>query len=865
MNRAILMALSLFSLLYVTGCKPGYEYPFQNPDLSREERVDDLVSRMTLEEKIAQMLNNAPAIERLGIPAYNWWNEGLHGVARTPYRVTMFPQAIGMAATFDKEAIHQVGVYTSDEGRAIYHDRARKGNPSIFCGLTYWSPNINIFRDPRWGRGQETYGEDPYLTGQMGMSFVNGIQGDDPDYLKAAACAKHYAVHSGPEWNRHTFNAVVSQQDLWDTYLPAFQDLVVDAKVAGVMGAYNALFGQPCCGSELLLVDILRGKWNFDGYVVSDCGAIDDIYRNHRTQPDQATAATNAVIRGTDCECGNSTYFALAEAVERGLITEAEIDTAVKNLFDIRFRMGMFDPDKLVPYSKIPLSVLESPEHKAHALNMAHESMVLLKNDGILPLDMDKLDKIAVVGPNAADESVLLANYYGYPSELTSALEGIRSKAEGKAEVVYEKGVNYADNLIFVSEYDESCFSHDGEPGFNAEYYQGTDKEAEFVLSRHEGRPDYRWGEGEDIAPGVKARYMSAIYTTTYTAKEDGEVCFHIHADDRADFFIDGVRQEKLPSVQSYYLLDAKAGQKYELKIFYVQNTDTGEVTFDFGKMHRSDYKEVAERVGDADVIIYVGGLSARLEGEEMPIKIDGFKGGDRTSLELPAAQREFLKELKATGRPVVFVLYAGSAIGLGWEDANLSAILSAWYGGQAGGQAVADVLVGDYNPAGRLPVTFYKDDSQLPDFEDYAMDGRTYRYFDGEPLYRFGYGLSYTSFEYSDMRIEKAADGTVKVSVNVTNTGGRDGDEVVQLYVSNPGREFRTPIRALKGFDRISLKAGKSERVEFLLTGKELSVVDLEGESVSMKGEVILSIGGCQPDAESLYDGRCVQNKLNI
>ncbi len=865
MRRITLFAMALTSLLYVTGCKPSYDYPFQNPELSREERVNDLVSRLTLEEKISQMLNNAPAIERLGIPAYNWWNEGLHGVARTPYRVTMFPQAIGMAATFDKEAIHQTGVYVSDEGRAIYHDRSRQGKPGIFCGLTYWSPNINIFRDPRWGRGQETYGEDPYLTGQMGMAFVKGIQGDDPDYLKAAACAKHYAVHSGPEWNRHTFNAVVSKQDLWDTYLPAFQDLVVDAKVAGVMGAYNALYGHPCCGSELLLADILRGKWNFDGYVVSDCGAIDDIYRNHKTQPDQATAATNAVTTGTDCECGNSTYYALAEAVERGIITEDAIDTAVKNLFNIRFRMGMFDPDELVPYSKIPISVLECSEHQEHALKMARESMVLLKNDGILPLDIDKLDKIAIVGPNADEENVLLANYYGYPSKLTSVLEGMRSKAEGKAEIIYEKGVNYADNLVFVSEYDDSFFSIDGKPGFKADYYQDTNKEARYVMSRHEDRLDYQWGDSEYIAPEVMSRFMSAVYTTTFTAKKDGEVCFHIHADDHADFYIDGVKQEKLPSIQSYYLLNAKAGQEYELKIFFVQNTDNGEIKFDVGKMYRSDYKQAAQRVADADVIIYAGGLSARMEGEEMPLRIDGFRGGDRTSIELPAAQREFLKELKSTGKPIVFVLYAGSAIGLEWEDANLSAILNAWYGGQAGGQAVADVLVGDYNPAGRLPVTFYKNDSQLPDFEDYAMNGRTYRYFDGEVLYPFGHGLSYTSFEYSDMKVNKLADGSLKISVSVKNTGEREGDEVVQLYLSNPNREFRTPDRALKGFERISLEAGKDRIVEFHLSGKELSVVNLEGESVPMRGDVIVSLGGCQPNKEALLTGKCFQEILNL
>ncbi len=845
MKRIILPAICLTILLCFASCGQSYEYPFQDPKLDRAERVNDLVSRLTLEEKIGQMMNNAPAIERLGIPAYNWWNEALHGVARSPYRTTMYPQAIGMAATFDREALHQTAVYISDEGRAVYHDSMRQGEPGIYRGLTYWSPNINIFRDPRWGRGQETYGEDPYLTGQMGMSFVSGIQGDDPDYLKAAACAKHFAVHSGPEWNRHSFNAVVSRQDLWDTYLPAFRNLVVDAGVAGVMGAYNAVYGEPCCENGLLLMDILRGEWGFDGYVVSDCGAIDDIYRFHKARPDAATASASAVLHSTNCECGNS-YRALADAVQQGLISEEEIDEAVRQLFDIRFRLGMFDPDKKAPYSNIPLSNLECPEHQEQALKMARESIVLLKNDGTLPLDLDALSKIAVVGPNANEKNMLLANYNGFPSKVTSILEGIKEKAEGKAEVIYEKGVNYTDNLVFVSEYDESCFSHDGEPGFGADYYQDIDKESRLALSRHESRPDHEWGDGEEIAPGVVASKMSAIYTTTYTAKEDGQVCFHIQADDWADFYIDDVKQEKLPSAQSYYLLDAKAGQSYQLKIFYVEYAHSGEIKFDVGKMYVSDYKQVAGRAGEADVIIFVGGLSPRLEGEEMPVKVDGFKGGDRTSIKLPAAQSELLKELYATGKPVVLVLCTGSALSIEWEDEHLGAILCAWYGGQAGGQAVADVLAGDYNPAGRLPVTFYRNDSQLPDFEDYSMDGRTYRYFSGDPLYPFGYGLSYTTFDYSDLQVEKAG-GSLKVSAVVTNTGSRSGDEVVQLYISNPDRDFRTPIRALKGFERISLAVGESQRVDFELSPDDLSVVDGQGTPVPMEGRVVISVAGGQ------------------
>ncbi|WP_321334148.1 glycoside hydrolase family 3 C-terminal domain-containing protein [uncultured Bacteroides sp.] len=865
MRKFVLNVISLLFIVGLTACKKSYDYPFQNPDLNIKERVNDLVGRLTLEEKIGQMMNNAPAIKRLGIPAYNWWNEGLHGVARSPYRVTMFPQAIGMAASFDVNAVRQMAEYTSDEGRAIFHDATRKNTPGIFRGLTYWSPNINIFRDPRWGRGQETYGEDPFLTGQIGMAYVRGIQGDNPRYLKASACAKHFAVHSGPEWNRHTFNANISNQDLWDTYLQAFRDLVIEAKVTGVMCAYNSLFGQPCCGNDLLLMDILRNQWKFDGYVTSDCGAVEDIFKTHKSQPDAASAATDAVLHGTDCECSdNGAYQALGKAVERGLITEEQIDQSVKKLFEIRFRLGMFDPDEYVPYSNIKLDVLENPAHQAQALKLAHESIVLLKNQNkLLPLDFNKLKKIAVVGPNADEESVLLANYYGYPSKVTTVLNAIRQKAAGKAEVIYEKGANLTDNYIFTSTYDDSYFSYKGEQGFWAEYYQSMKAEGHLALSRRETRLNYQWGDGEEIAPGIIARQMAAHYTTTFTAKENDEVCFYLHADDKAQLYINGERQKKLPSVQSYYLLNAKAGRQYTLKIYYVQNADNGELKLDVGKLHKSDYKQVAQRVSDADIIVFVGGLSSHLEGEQMPLKIDGFEGGDRTSLDLPAAQKDLLKQLQATGKPVVFVLLTGSAIGLEWEAANLPAILCAWYGGQAGGQAIADVLTGDYNPAGRLPVTFYKNVSQLPDFEDYAMKGRTYRYFKDVPQYAFGYGLSYTTFQYANLKITELNSTTLKVAATVTNIGDCEGDEVVQLYLSNQGRSFVTPIRSLKGFQRISLKKGEAKTVEFVLDSKELSVVDLNGHSVPMRGKILIAMGGCQPDVKSLASQRCLQTKI--
>jgi beta-glucosidase len=851
--------------LLLSGCTAKQsQYTFQDPDLSIDERVDDLVAQLTLDEKILQMINNAPAIERLGIPAYNWWNEALHGIARSPYPVTSFPQAIGMAATWDLESIHRMAEYTSDEGRAIYHDASKKGKTGIFTGLTYWTPNINIFRDPRWGRGQETYGEDPFLTGAIGASFVKGLQGDDPVYLKASACAKHFAVHSGPEWNRHTYNAEVSDFDLWDTYLPAFRSLIVDAGVSGVMCAYNAFFGQPCCGNDELMLDILYNQWQFNGYVTSDCGAINDFFKTHKTHPDAATASADAVLHGTDCECGNGAYLALTEAVSRGLIPEEQIDASVKRLFKIRFRLGMFDPDDRNPYANTPVSVLECDEHKAHALKMAQQSIVLLKNEAsLLPLDKKSIRKIAVVGPNADDESVLLANYYGYPTQVTTLLEGIREKAGEQVQVVYEKGVNLTDNLVFTSTYDDALFSHDGEQGFEAAYYQNTQQEGAPGLSRMEKQIDYQWGDGQDIDKGIIARQMSAHWSTVFTPKESGEVCFYLKADDWAELHIDGVKQNSESPIYSYYLLPAEKGKPYNIDIFYRQYADNGEIRFDVGTLKKTNPVEVANSVKDADVIIFAGGISAKIEGEEMPVEIEGFKRGDRTSIALPAVQKEMLSALHATGKPVVFVLMAGSAIGLEWEAKHLPAIINAWYGGQAGGQAVADVLFGDYNPAGRLPVTFYKSVDDLPDFEDYSMSNRTYRYFAGKALYPFGYGLSYTTFNYSSLDVSGKPDKQT-VKATVTNTGGKAGDEVVQLYLSNK-RDFVTPIRALKGFKRIHLEPGESQVVEFTLTSGELSVVKPSGENVPMEGTISVSVGGEQPSALALSRQTCIQKDIKL
>ncbi len=850
-------------LLIGCGAASGQNEKYLDTSLSVGERVEDLVGRMTLDEKISQMMNNAPAIDRLGVPAYNWWNECLHGVARSPYNTTSFPQAIAMAATWDREAIRLMGEYASDEGRAIFNDSKRRGDPGIYKGLTYWSPNINIFRDPRWGRGQETYGEDPYLTGEMGAAFVKGIQGEDPRYLKASACAKHYAVHSGPEWNRHTFDAHVSDRDLWDTYLPAFRKLVTQAGVTGVMCAYNAFAGQVCCGNDILMTDILRNRWGFTGYVTSDCGAVDDFYMTHGLYDGAASASADAVLHGTDCECGGS-YRRLAEAVAEGLITEGQIDESLRRLFRIRFRLGMFDPDDENPYSRIPLSVLESPEHKAHALKMARESMVLLKNDGTLPLDRSKVRRIALVGPNADEWKVLLANYYGFPSEIKTLRQALRAKLGDDVEIICRKGVNLVDDYVFTSCYDDALFKTGGRKGFKAEYWTNTGREGSPVFSRVESRPDYRWGDGQSVAPGVRAAGMSAVWKTTFRPSRSGRFCFELRADDRAELLIDGKAPEKVGLVNDYYLLDAVKGRPYEIEVRYRQNNENAEIFFDFGTLSRADYARTADEVKDADVILFAGGISSAVEGEQLSVKIDGFYGGDRTSIALPKVQREMLKALKATGKPVVFVMMTGSAIGLDWEDSNLNAILNAWYGGQAAGEAVCDILFGDCNPSGRLPVTFYRDVEDIPDFQDYSMQGRTYRYFRGTPVYPFGYGLSYTTFEYSDLRIVPEADGRLRVTAVVTNTGRRDGDEVVQLYVSNR-RTFVTPVRSLKGFGRVFLKAGESREVTFILTQDDLTVVDLRGESVPMKGKVGISVGGCQPLSSLATTSGFVSGCLNV
>ncbi|HEU4902122.1 MAG TPA: glycoside hydrolase family 3 C-terminal domain-containing protein [Flavisolibacter sp.] len=861
-------ALLPVSFLVTLAGQAQTQHPFQNTSLSFEQRVTDLVSRMTLEEKVGQMLNAAPAIPRLNIPAYDWWNEVLHGVARTPYRVTVYPQAIAMAATFDTASLKQMADYSATEGRAIFNKATAQGKAGQrYVGLTYWTPNINIFRDPRWGRGQETYGEDPFLTAMLGKAFVHGLQGDDPKYLHAAACAKHYAVHSGPEPLRHVFNVSPNGHDLWNTYLPAFKELVVNANVAGVMCAYNAYKGQPCCGSDELMVDILRKRWKFNGYVTSDCWAIDDFFKNHKTHANAEAASADAVFHGTDVECGTDVYKSLVQAVKDGKISEKQIDESVKRLFMIRFRLGMFDPVSMVKYAQTPESILESPEHKAHALKMARQSIVLLKNEAAtLPLRKG-IKKIAVVGPNADNPIAVLGNYNGVPSNVVTALQGIKDKLGSSAEVVYEKAVNFTNDTLFQSANLEDRFSIGGQKGFSAEYFNNCELKGEPIARRQESTLDNNWQEGQAVIDTLKAYDFSVRYTTDFTATGTGETTFELDADDGYRFLVDGKEVLNAWTRNRWgartYKLATEKGKTYRLVVEYYQGEGKAAVRLRAGHFVKTDFAALSNRLKSADAIVYIGGISPQLEGEEMRVDYPGFNGGDRTSILLPAAQTELLKVLKATGKPVVFVMMTGSAIACPWEAQNLPAIVNAWYGGQSAGTAIADVLFGDYNPAGRLPVTFYKSDTDLPDFNSYDMTNRTYRYFKGTPLYGFGYGLSYTTFVYDNLKLPAnvAKSKSAPVSVRVTNSGKMDGEEVVQLYVSGQGKQ--APLRSLKGFQRIFLKRGESRVVNFNLTPDDLSLVDENGTPKLLKGKVTIAVGGSQPDAASAKAKKTVRGTL--
>ena len=867
-------ALPIFLLLSVVmaSAQDYKTFPMWNHKLSFEQRVNDLVNRLTLEEKIKQMLNATPAIPRLGIPAYDWWNEVLHGVARTPFNVTSYPQAIAMAATWDTNSLYRMADFSALEGRAVHNKAIELGRTKErYLGLTYWTPNINIFRDPRWGRGQETYGEDPFLTAMLGRSFVRGLQGEDKKYLKAAACAKHFAVHSGPEPSRHVDNFNPSAYDLWDTYLPAFHELVVKTNVAGVMCAYNAVNNQPCCASDLLMNDILRNKWKFNGYVTSDCWGIDDFFKYHKTHKDSVSAAVDAVMHGTDIECGTSVFYTLLNGVKSGLITEEQINISIRRLFLIRFKLGMFDPPSLVKYTQTTASALEAPAHKAHALKMARQSIVLLKNENnVLPLKKT-IKKIAVLGPNANNRISVLGNYNGIPSKVVSLLEGIKAKMGNTAEIIYEKAVNFTNDTLLVYINLEDQYSMDGKPGFKAEYFNNKELTGPPSSVRIENKVDHFWQEGELVDATIRANNFSARYSTQFTAANNGDISFEVEADDGYRFLVNGKEvinawQRNRWGARTYNLI-IKKDSVYKLTLEYWQGEGKANVRLSAGHFEKNDFNKLVERIKDADVIIYAGGISPQLEGEEMRVDYPGFNGGDRTTILLPAIQTELMKSLRATGKPVVFVMMTGSAIAIPWENENIPAILNAWYGGQAAGTAVADVLFGDYNPAGRLPVTFYKNDSDLPGFSDYSMDGRTYRYFKGEALYPFGYGLSYTTFKYDQLQ-KPATLGKGKkitISARVTNTGKRSGEEVVELFVSHQGVQHKAPLRALKGFKRISLKPGESKIVSFTLSPEQLSLRNNDGNLYQPAGKITISIGGGQPDVLNKTTSNVISNTVTI
>lgn len=835
-------------------------FPYQDATLPVEVRVRDLVSRMTLEEKILQMVYDAPAIERLGIPEYNWWNECLHGVGRAGI-ATVFPQAIGLAATWNTALMRRIATAISDEARAKHHEFLRRGVRRIYTGLTFWSPNINIFRDPRWGRGQETYGECPYLTARMGVEFVKGLQGDDPKYLKLVATAKHYAVHSGPEPLRHSFDARADERDLRMTYLPAFKALVREGGVISVMGAYNRTNGEACCASLTLLQKILREEWGFggpsgnDGYVVSDCWAIVDIYAHHKLVETPAEAAALAVRNGCDLNCG-STFPHLREAVPQGLITEAEIDRAVTRLFTARFRLGMFDPPEQVPYARIPYQVVNSPEHRALALQAARESIVLLKNDGLLPLSKT-LKSIAVIGPTADDLIALLGNYNGTPVEAITPLEGIRRYVSKDTVVYSAQGCHIAEGVPPLTPVPSSCLrpvqTDAGQTGLTATYFANPQFEGEPVRVCIDPLIDFNWKLSTPVSdewgepfsarwegylvPPVSGTYRLGVRGYAYHLELDGQMLVE-H------------RSEHHPITQTREV-ELQAGRLYPIRL-ETQSIYADPTLQLLWAVPGIDYETPAlEAARQAEVVVMVMGLNSNLEGEEMPVHVPGFNGGDRTDIGLPGPQQALLEKVHALGKPIVLVLTNGSALGITWANEHIPAIIEAWYPGEAGGTAIAEVLFGDYNPAGRLPVTFYKSVDDLPPFEDYRMEGHTYRYFRGEPLYPFGHGLSYTRFAYRNLTLSAnplAAGDTLTVTVEVGNVGERDGDEVVQLYLSDLEASVPVPIRQLCGFKRIHLAVGEWQTVTFEITPEQFSLIDNANRRIIEPGTFLISAGGRQP-----------------
>jgi beta-glucosidase len=860
MKRFFLLTLALVGCMLLglqksVSSRQEPSLPYKNPSLPVDKRVEDLVSRMTLEEKVSQMMNAAPPIERLGIPEYEWWNEALHGVARAGY-ATVFPQAIGLAATWDTSLMRDVADVISTEARAKHNEFLRNNQHARYQGLTFWSPNINIFRDPRWGRGQETYGEDPYLTSMLGVAFVKGLQGDDPRYLKVVATPKHYAVHSGPEPERHGFDAKVSERDLRETYLPAFRATIVEARAGSVMCAYNRTNTEPCCANKELMIDILRKEWGFDGYVVSDCGGITDIWKGHHFAGSEAEASALSVKAGTDLACGRE-YGALIEAVNSGLIGEREIDISLKRLMTARFRLGMFDPPEMVRYARIPFSENDSLAHRDLALKAARESIVLLKNENnTLPLKKS-VKTLAVIGPNADAPEVLVGNYSGRPSKSVTPLAGIRNAVSGETKVLYALGATLSGEAAVPVPSSALTVNGAGtQPGFRGEYFNNQELQGQAATVRIDPQINFDWGRYKPT-PQVGENNFSVRWTGKLTPPETGPYQLGATADDGVRLYLDGKllidAWASNPTKTVTREVNLEAGRDYDVRMEYYQynRESIARLVWSYPHIVEKQIEEAVNAVRRADAAVVVLGLSAGLEGEEMTVSTEGFRGGDRTDISLPRGQEALLKAVSATGKPVVLLLLNGSALAVNWASVNVPAIVEAWYPGEEGGTAIADVLFGGYNPGGRLPVTFYESVAQLPPFADYDMQGRTYRYFKGVPLYPFGFGLSYTTFKYENLKLSarkiRAGEG-VSVSVTVRNSGDVAGDEVVQMYVTDPSASVPVPIRSLAGVERVFLRPGEKRIVRFTLSAAKMSLINTRGKRVVEPGEFLISVGGKQP-----------------
>ena len=814
-------------------------YPYQNPNLSAQERAKDLCSRLTLEEKAMLMLDESPAIPRLGIKKFFWWSEALHGAANMG-NVTVFPEPVAMASSFNPDLLYKCFDVASTEFRAQYNHRMHdlNGEDEKFHSLSVWTPNVNIFRDPRWGRGQETYGEDPFLTSIMGDAVVRGLQGpEDTKYRKLWACAKHYAVHSGPEYTRHTANLnSVPVRDFWETYMPAFKKLVTESKVREVMCAYQRLDDDPCCGSTRLLQQILRDEWGFQYLVVSDCGAVSDFYENHKSSSDAVHGTSKAVLAGTDVECGfNYAYKSLPEAVRRGLISEAEVDKHVIRLLEGRFDLGEMDDPSLVEWSKIPYSAMSSKASANISLDMARQTIVLLQNKGnVLPLSKNA-EKIAVIGPNANNTPMMWGNYNGTPNKTVTILDGIKAKQK---KLVYLPGCDLTFDKVMECHIASECVAPDGKKGLRGIFWNNRNMEGKPVSTQYYTNPLAVTTFGmHNFAPGVQLEDFSAKYETVFTPKESGEYVVNVDGTGHFELYIDGERKfmhHIWRNTPNRVPIQAEKGKSYTIEVRYAHvHTYNADLAINIARELPIDYQQTIDQLKGIDKVIFVGGIAPSLEGEEMPVNIEGFKGGDRTSIELPKVQREFLKALKAAGKTVIYVNCSGSAIALEPETESCDAIVQAWYAGQEGGTAIADVLFGDYNPGGKLPVTFYKNDSQLPDYEDYSMKGRTYRYFN-DPLFAFGYGLSYTTFEIGEAAIEGEA-GNYKVTIPVSNKGNVGGTEIVQLYIRDLA-DAEGPSKSLRAFQRVEIKAGQRATATLTLDKKSFEFWDAATNTMRTK-----------------------------